>query len=228
MIPNWNQLDEQWKQRHDTAQFSAYETALDKMLYEQKQPEYSILWRWARLSHFRAMQSLQAGDNAAARRHYAAATQEAQAALRLQPNRVESLFWCGVNVIEEARLGSRIAAVRVLSQANRLIEHAAQNDEAFYFAGPLRVLGRITHKKPLLLGGDISKAIPFYRRALQIAPQNSTTQLYLVEALLDDQQLREARNVLEAIIEAAPDADWLWEQERDKAIAQKLLDKLNR
>jgi tetratricopeptide (TPR) repeat protein len=228
MIPNWNTLDEQWKQRHDAAQFADYEAALDKALYEQKQPDYATLWRWARMSHFRAMQSLQAGDNAAARRHYAAGAQEGEAALRLQPNRVEAMFWCGVNTIEVARLGNKLAAVRALSKASRLIERSAWADETFHLAGPLRVLGRITHKKPLLLGGDINKAVAFFRRALQIAPQNSTTQLYLAEALLDDQQLREARSVLNGIVEAAPDADWMWEQTRDKVLARALLDKLDR
>jgi tetratricopeptide (TPR) repeat protein len=228
MTPNWNTLDEQWRERHDAPQFAAYEAALDKALYEQKTPDFATLWRWARMAHFRAMQSLQNDDKAAARRHYAAGAQEAAAALRLQPNRVEGLFWHGVNTIEAARLSGKFNAMRVLSQATKEMEHAAQAQEEFHFAGPLRVLGRITHKKPLLLGGDINKAVAFFRRGLQIFPQNSTTQLYLAEALLDDQQLREARSVLTGIIEAAPDPDWRWEQARDKVLAQALLDKMNR
>jgi tetratricopeptide (TPR) repeat protein len=228
MTPNWNTLDEQWRDRHDATQFAAYEAALDKALYEQKMPDFATLWRWARMSHFRAMQSLQNGDKAAAQRHYAAGAQEAAAALRLQPNRVEGLFWHGVNTIEAARLSGKFNAMRVLSQATKEMEHAAQAQEEFYFAGPLRVLGRITHKKPLLLGGDINKAVAFFQRALQVVPLNSTTQLYLAEALLDDQQLREARSVLTGIIEAAPDPNWRWEQTRDKVLAQALLDKMNR
>ncbi len=39
------------------------------------------------------------------------------------------------------------------------------------------------HLKPLLLGGSVDRAIEYYRRALQIAPHNSTTMLYYAEAL---------------------------------------------
>ncbi len=112
MTLNWNTLDEQWRNRHDAAQFEALETALDKALYNQgDKPDYAILWRWARMSHFRAMQSLgdgneQASEKAskdAARRHFAAGAQEAQQAVRLQPNRVEGHFWFGASIISKRR-----------------------------------------------------------------------------------------------------------------------------
>lgn len=236
MTLNWNTLDAQWRNRHDAAQFEALETALDKALYNQgDQPDYAILWRWARMSHFRAMQALsdeneQASGKAnkdAARRHFAAGAQEAQQATRLLPNRVEGHFWFGVNHIEAARAGGAVAAARALKTATQHIERATQIDEAFYFAGPLRVWARLTQMRPLLLGGSLDHALDIYRRALQLAPDNSTTLLYFAEALLSDRQPGEARRVLNRLIEAAPDPDWTWEQTRDKTLARALLQKMN-
>lgn len=57
-----------------------------------------------------------------------------------------------------------------------------------HFAGPLRVWGKLMHQKPLLLGGSIDRALDIYRRALQIAPHNSTTLLYYAESLIADQR----------------------------------------
>lgn len=245
MSLNWNTLDEQWRNRHDAEHFAALEGALDKALYNQgDKPEYAVLWRWARLSHFRAMQAMngeddqaagkakskaksEVADKAAARRHFAAGAQEALQAARLQPNRVEGHFWFGVNHIEAARAGGKVAAARALSLATRHIERAAQIDETYHFAGPLRVLGRLTHLRPLLLGGSLDHALDIYRRALQIAPDNSTTLLYYAEALVADRQPGEARRVLNRLIAAAPDPDWIWEQTRDKILARALLQKMN-
>ncbi len=81
--------------------------------------------------------------------------------------------------------------------------------------------------RPLLLGGSLDHALDIYRRALQLAPHNSTTLLYFAEALLSDRQPGEARRVLNRLIEAAPDPDWTWEQTRDKTLARALLQKMN-
>ncbi len=283
---NWNLLDQQWRERHDATQLKALESALDKALYNQGQErDYALLWRWARLSHFRAMQALQeseGGDSAktdaseanggatsdanggatsganggeekaaadsrsssakassakakarglksgaaareAARLHFAAGASEAFEAARLQPNRVEGHFWAGVNSIEASRLAGTIAAARALPQASRHIERSARIDETYHFAAPLRVSGRITHLRPMILGGNLDAAVYLLRRALQIAPQNSTTLLYLAQALRADRQPAEARSVLRQLVEAPIDPDWRWEQERDKAIAHTLL-----
>ena len=88
-------------------------------------------------------------------------------------------------------------------------------------------MARITHFKPLLLGGSLDRALDVYRRALQIFPENSTTLLYYAEALIADQRKKLARRTLETIISAPEDADWVWEQARDKCKAEKLLIKMN-
>lgn len=91
----------------------------------------------------------------------------------------------------------------------------------------MRVAARITHLKPLLLGGSLERSLDLYRRALQIAPQNSTTLLYYAEALLADQQKRLARRSLRAIIEAPEDEDWVWEQARDRRLAKAHLERMD-
>jgi tetratricopeptide (TPR) repeat protein len=229
---NWSTLDELWSQRHDPAQLSALEKALDQSLTESgAAAEYGLLWRYARLAHFRAMQADANATKGEAYHHFARGAQRARQAVRLQWYGVEGNFWYGVNLIEAARRHPLemlycCPAWRALSIATWHIERAASIDETYHFAGPLRVWGRLTHLRPLLLGGSVERAIVLYRRALQIAPDNSTTLLYYAEALLADKQQRAAREVLKRIIEASDDPDWRWEQERDRGLAQALLESI--
>lgn len=219
---NWNTLDEQWLLRHDPAQLLELEQELDRALFRSgDELGYPLLWRWARLSHFRAMQ---AGDNTDALRHYEAGAEEAHKALTLQPNRVEGHFWYGVNFIEAARRRGWMAVARALPVANRHLERAVAIDEEYNFAGPLRVWGKLTHQKPLLMGGSLDRALDIYRRALQVAPHNSTTLLYYAEALIADQQRPKAREALRQIIDDPDDIAWLWEQARDRQLAVALLE----
>ncbi|HVF09492.1 MAG TPA: TRAP transporter TatT component family protein [Abditibacteriaceae bacterium] len=226
---NWHDLDEQWRQRHDPAQVAALTNALEQALTGQgAAAEYALLWRGARLAHFQAMQAEASDDGQAAYRHFAAGAEMAQRALRLQSYGIEGNFWYGVNLIEAERrhghgLARSWAASRALPTAVKYIERTIGIDETYHFAGPLRVGGRLMHLKPLLLGGSVDRAMEYYRRALQIAPGNSTTLLYYAEALLADKQRRAARNMLRQIVEAADDPDWRWEQERDRSKARTLL-----
>ncbi|MBV9468773.1 MAG: tetratricopeptide repeat protein [Abitibacteriaceae bacterium] len=222
---NWNLLDEQWKNRHDKTQLAALEQELDRELFRSDaEREYPLLWRWARLSHFRAMQ---AGDNEAeARRHYEAGAEEAKKAVALQPNRVEGHFWYGVNFIEAARRRGWVTVARAMPIAMRHIERAVAIDEAYHFTGPLRVWGKLTHQKPLLMGGSIDRALDIYVRALQICPDNSTTLLYYAETLIADQKRPKAREVLNKILNDPDDPEWRWEQERDRGLARQMMDSI--
>ncbi len=237
---NWTRIDEDWNGRWDAARLAAIERELDAALFKRGDEGaagggYALLWRWARLSHFRAMQVLEAlalgerdkkSAHQEALRHFEAAAQEAESALKLEPNRVEGFFWAGSCALEAARLSSPVAGARALKPAQKRIEKAVAVDETFHFGGPLRVWGRLTHLKPFVMGGNLNHALEIYRRAVQVAPDNSTTLLYHAQALLADRQPGLARTTLQKIIAAPEDAAWKWEQARDKRVAREELGKL--
>jgi tetratricopeptide (TPR) repeat protein len=221
-------LDSLWRDRHlpdtlrkaleqlDEAVQIARATALppneDDLLYQ-------LLWRRARASHFQALLAADEKQPAQALAHYEAGAAAAAEAVRMRDLRVEGHFWLGANAAEAANRRGALASLGALRKTSHHIERAMTIDEAYHFAGPLRVWGRITHLKPLLLGGSIERAIDIYRRALQLAPANSTTNLYYAEVLLADQQRPLARQVLHTILNAPVDPDWRWEQTRDRELA---------
>ena len=210
-----------WELRHQDERLARLERAL-----ANAPADFETFWQRARLNHFRAMQALERGETEEAQALYAAGWQEGQRAIEAAPLRVEARFWAGVNRLEAARLQGSVVALAHLGGAIKDIERAEKWDESYHFAGPLRVLGRIMHHKPLLLGGSLDRAMAFYERALQVVPGNSTTLLYYAEALRADQRWKQLRAVLAQIIEAPRDEKWVWEQARDREKARKMVEEL--
>ena len=210
------EFDALYAERHLPANVRALETALAAHL---RPDDYGWNWRAARLDHFRAMQ-LQDDNPAAARALFAHGAERAQVAQALQGDRVEGAFWAPTCALEAARLGGKLAAAAILGRAQKQLDRAARLDEAYHYAGPLRVLGRVTHLKPMLLGGSLDRALAFYERALQLAPGHSTTLLYYADALLDDNQPAQARRVLNGLVAAEPSPNWVWESARDRETAR--------
>jgi tetratricopeptide (TPR) repeat protein len=219
-------LDQLWRLRHQPDAIHELETLARADLGESATSDYALLWRAARAFHFRAMQCDDTEgnqNNKSAAQYFSQGAAAARAAMEKDKTGIEGCFWRGVNEIEAARHTSTLAALAALKKATALIERAGNIDETYHFAGPLRVMGRIVHRRPLLLGGSANVAIDYFRRALQICPENSTTQIYLAEALLTEQQKPEARRILNEIISAPDDKNWLWEQARDRKLAEQLL-----
>jgi tetratricopeptide (TPR) repeat protein len=218
-----------WRDRHLPDALRAVAQLLETALSAATAPtsasneqSYEVQWRLARLRHFQAMLAAEDGSPDQALQHLMAGAQHGSAAFRLQALRVEGHFWYGVNALETAQQRGKLAALAALRDTSQHIERSMTIDEEYHFAGPVRVWGRITHQKPLLLGGSLDRALEIYRRALQIAPDNSTTNLYYAEALWADQQRRAAREVLHKIITDPDDPEWRWEQARDRRLAQAL------
>ena len=216
------EFDALYANRHVVENLNALQNVLLNEIQPGKPDDYGWLWRAARLAHFHGMQAL---DNNLdlARALFAGGAQSARSAQALQIDGVEAAFWAPTCALEAARLSGKIAAAAILGKAQKQLNRAAQINEAYHFAGPLRVLGRVTHLKPLILGGNLDYALAFFERALQIAPDNSTTLLYYADALIADNQPSQARRVLKQIIAAPPLENWIWESERDRELAQKMM-----
>jgi len=223
---NWDDFDLWWRARGDAEQLSLMRAHLEEALQAKsgRDIEYSIRWRLARWHHFAAMRHEEQNDRKAAHREFVLGRQQAARAIFLVDD-VAAHFWLGVCLLEAARTQNPFAALLVLEHAQRRLQLALQRDPAFHHAGTLRVLGRMAHRTPPLFGGRKTRALDFYRRALEIAPDNSTTQLYLAELLMSMKKTEEAKRTLRRIVSQPRDDDWVWEQNRDREKARALLQK---
>ena len=147
-------------------------------------------------------------------------------ATRLERQRVEGHFWLGVNLALLAEAGSPLNALRHALSARRSLTRAVQLDPAYHDAGPLRVLARLQHRLPRLLGGGSAQARANFERAIQLAPTNTVTRLYFAQLLSETGNKARMRDELETILNAPHDPHWAFESERDRKIARKMLGEL--
>jgi hypothetical protein len=108
----------------------------------------------------------------------------------------------------------------------RELRQAIQFDSSYHGAGPLRVLARLQHNLPHLLGGGFSRARANYEAAIRLAPENTVTRIYFAELLLESGERDLAREQLEFVLNVSIDPGWAFENERDKRIAKEMLRKL--
>ena len=182
--------------------------------------QYDVAWRLGRALFFLGQEAQTKEET---RRYHARAVLCCRQASRLQPERVEGHFWLGVNLALLAEVENPLNALRHALSARRSLMRAVRLNPAFHDAGPLRVLARLQHKLPRLLGGGNARARANFERAIQLAPANTVTRLYFAEMLLEAGDKTRMREELLALLNAPHDSRWAFESARDRKIARRML-----
>jgi tetratricopeptide (TPR) repeat protein len=181
---------------------------------------YEAAWRLGRALFFLGQEAESVEE---VRRSHARGVLFSNLAARLEAKRVEGHFWLGVNLALLAQTENSLDALRHVLNARRSLRRAVELDAAYHAAGPLRVLARLQHKLPRLLGGGIKRARANFERAIELAPDNTVTRLYFAELLLESGDNGHARAQLEALLNAPPDSQWAFESARDQETARRML-----
>ena len=184
---------------------------------------YEVQWRLARALFFLGQE---AGSRESSRQLYSAGIAAGERAVALSPERVEGHFWVGVNLSLFAGVNRGIRGARAIRWARGELRLAAAINERYHDAGPLRVLGRLEHKTPRILGGNLKRSRELFDRALAIAPRNSVTLIYAAELAIDMGNRDIAVSLLKQMIECPLDPEWEFENKRDRELARSLLDQL--
>ena len=185
---------------------------------------FELQWRLARALFFLGQEASAA---TAKQQLHAAGIGAGERAVALNRDRVEGHFWLGVNLALFAESAGGIKAIKALLGARNELTRAAGITESYHAAGPVRVLARIAHNAPRLLGGSSKRSRRFFDRALQIAPLNSVTLIYAAEQALDRSDRVRAVNLLEQIVKSDLDPEWEYENRRDRRMAEEILKSIN-
>jgi uncharacterized membrane-anchored protein len=132
-----------------------------------------------------------------------------------------------VNVALLAGHERRAKALLHALQATRALQRAIKIDASYHAAGPLRVLARLQHKLPPLLGGGAAQARANFERAIRIDPANTVTRIYFAELCLAAGETARGRSELEHVLNAPFDPDWAFEIKRDRRLATEMLASLS-
>ena len=186
---------------------------------------YEVQWRLARALFFLGQES---GSRDSGRQLYSTGIGAGERAVTLNQARVEGHFWVGVNLALFAETSRGIRGVRALRWARLELKRAIEIDERYHGAGPLRVLGRLNHKAPGILGGNRKRSRELLDRALAIAPSNSVTLMYAAELAFESGEPERTSSLLQLLIESPSDAKWEFEHNRDRERARSMLERLVR
>ena len=184
---------------------------------------YEVQWRLARALFFLGQE---AGSRDSSRELYSAGIEAGDRAVSLNSERVEGHFWLGVNLALFAETNRGFRGTRAIRRARLVLERSAAINETYHDAGPLRVLGRLAHRTPRILGGNLKQSRKLFDRALKLAPSNTVTLIYAAEQSLDSGDRQRAKSLLHRVLECPLDGDWLFENTRDRKTAATMLETL--
>ena len=142
-------------------------------------------------------------ENGAERRQsYEKGRHYAELLIQKAPSELEDHYWLALNLCGIAETSRPAVALKMVPEIVEELKLALSLNEAYDQAGPHRVIGRIYSEAPCwpLSEGDINKGLLHLRRAVGIAPENSTNHLYLAELLIQLGMAEEAHRELEAVL----------------------------
>ena len=152
-----------------------------------------------------------------------------------QPEAASIYHWAAAHWGLLGRLGGKFAAVRqgVAHKVRDYAEITTALDERIENAGGHRILGRLyaeAPRIPLITGWvDHRLAIVELEQAVELAPEDLLSRLYLIEALLDYSTDRrsEALVMLNDLLTRSPDQEWVVEGSKVLEDARALRDRLD-
>jgi Tfp pilus assembly protein PilF len=156
--------------------------------------------------HARLVEPLHADrkeEREAHRRHREMGKHFSREALRLDPNRGDAHYWHGALLLHtadaEQSYGRLKEALKEMLSAEKLNPRCDSG-------GPDRMIGRIYQETPggLFFLGSKPKAIEYYRKSLEIAPECKLTHLWLAETYQAEGQTDSARQEAQKAAQGNP------------------------
>jgi len=132
-----------------------------------------------------------------------------QTAARIAPDRSEGHFWLAANMSSLAEFFGVLQALKYRGPIKDELERVIAIDPSWQGGLADAALGQWYFEVPRLLGGSRTKAEEHLRRALGYDPHSQLALSVLAELLATDGRLAEARVLLQRLLDAPVDADWI-------------------
>ncbi len=194
--------DKQHDKRESAKAVSKSESYYQKALAIEPSSS-EAMWKLARLYYWKGEHT--DGDDAKME-IFKKGIRYAQEAVKLKGDCMECRFWLAVSYGSYGTAKGVMASLDLVPHVKKELKILLAKKPAFEYGGPHRVMGRLYHKLPGFKGGDNTKAIEHYRKAIELGPQNIMNHRFLAEVLIDEGQKAEAEQLLRKV-ESTPEAD---------------------
>lgn len=146
-----------------------------------------------------------------------------QRAERLNGAGPEGHFWSAANMAGLAESFGFLEGLKYRGRIRRELRRVIALQPGWEGGSAEAALGRWYYEVPSLLGGSLTKAEEYLRRALRAGPDNMFALLYLSDVLSATGRRTEARTMLERIVAAPLDPEWAPEERELKRKAAERL-----
>lgn len=169
-----------------------------------------------------------AGSKPEKKKYFEEGVAAAQRAISIKFNDCRGHFWLGVNYGMVADTAGMFEALGMLDKIKSSVEQAIKIDKNCECGGPQRVLGKLYARAPFFKGGSKTKAIRSLEQSLAACPNDTQSRIFLAEIYIDQNKKGLAIQQLKRVLVQKPDSDWIPETNENKALAQKMLDGLEK
>jgi tetratricopeptide (TPR) repeat protein len=164
-----------------------------------------------------------AADDKEKLRFFSEAVAQAKEAVRLGPGCVEGHFWLAASYGEYGQSKGVLKSLFLKNDIKRELDAAIRIDDRFDCGASYIAMGRIYYRVPRIFGGDLERSRALLEKAREMCPRTTTTLLYLAETYWGMKERPLAIRTLEELLAVEPYSTVLPEARRDRAEAEKLL-----
>jgi tetratricopeptide (TPR) repeat protein len=124
-------------------------------------------------------------------------------AVELNDGSAAAHLWYAANMGSHGVARGIMSSLFYLGDIEKHGMRAIELDESFFHAAPLRLIGRFFHQCPgwPIGKGDVNKGIEYLRRAVDLGPDFMLNHYYLADALIAKRRKKEARELLQQLID---------------------------
>lgn len=148
--------------------------------------------------------------------------------ISIDEDSVEANFWLAVNYGAFGQEKGIMQSLALVNPIKNLAEKVIELDEAYFYGGAWRVLGRLYNKAPgfPFSIGNNKKAVECLEKAVDLGPKFFLNHLFLAEAYISNRDKSKAKERLEWILNTPPNKNHEREDEEYKREAALLLENL--
>lgn len=218
------QGDELYNEMKDMATakeaLAKYMEALNILVKLNKENTYDAFWRIARIHYFIGAHTDSKKDRKII---FSQGVYYAKKAVAAESEKPDGHYWLGVNHGKYGEARGVLKSLFLVDDIKEAINKVIELDRSYEDGGPDRVLGRVFFKVPGFAGGSKDKSLEHLLKSKEFGPEDALTRVYLAETLLKHDQIDEAREELEYVLNMEDDPRWILGIKESKEMAKELL-----
>ncbi|MCB1023341.1 MAG: tetratricopeptide repeat protein [Acidobacteria bacterium] len=183
---------------------------------------YDVEWKFARYSYFLGSRRTLSDEEAAP--ILKNGLEAARIALRMKPGLPDGHFWYAAILGEQSRRSPVTVGVPSIGKVRASLNKVIEIDKNYEGASVYDALGQIELESRGLAGGSAEKAVEFFKKGIELNPDNSYLHLHLGEAYLALNKDSDAKAHLRKVLSIKPAPDFIPEYKESEERARKLLE----